>query len=178
MTVMVQKLVRFHLLRREKRDVLLTTKGETLARQLIRRHRLIESYLHQFLGYAWDEVHAEAERLEHAVSDRFVETISERLGHPNADPHGNPIPDAKGKIPERELARLSEVPTGTKGRIARVLSERPDVLAYLTELGIELGTPVKVLQVPVHDSIVHLRLRQREITLGSEIASQVLIDVS
>jgi DtxR family Mn-dependent transcriptional regulator len=175
-TAMVQKLSKLHLLRRDKRLVALTVKGETLARQLIRRHRLIESYLHEFLGYNWEDVHAEAERLEHAVSPRFVEAISEQLGHPVFDPHGNPIPDAKGNVQSRRLARLSDVPAGTRGRVAQVLTESPDVLVYLSELGIELGSKVRVMAAPEHDTIVQLRLGKNDIVLGQQIASQVLIE--
>lgn len=175
-TAMVQKLVRLHLLRREKRDVSLTSKGDTLARQLIRRHRLIEAYLKQFLGYAWDEVHAEAERLEHAVSDRFVEAINERLGHPNVDPHGDPIPDRKGHVAPRKLLPLTDLPRGGKGRVARVIHEEPDLLSYLEELGIRLGSAVQVQQIPEHDQILRLKLKSGEVTIGRNVASHVWVE--
>ena len=178
-TAMVQKLSGLHLLQRpEKRAVTLTAKGETLARQLIRRHRLIESYLHEFLGYAWEEVHAEAERLEHAVSERFVEAISERLGHPETDPHGGPIPDRQGHVTNRKLVRLSDAAAGTKGRVARVISEQTDLLVYLTELGMKLGAAVHVLDVPPHDHVTRVRLRRKEVTIGQQVAAQVLIEVT
>ncbi len=97
-TAMVQKLARLKLLNhRSRKEISLTAAGQKLTRQLIRRHRLIETYLCSHLGYAWDEVHAEAERLEHVVSDRFIEAICDLLGHPEVDPHGDPIPDACGR---------------------------------------------------------------------------------
>lgn len=176
-TAMVQKLSRLHLMQRpQKREIALTAKGEQLARQLIRRHRLIEAYLHEFLEYSWDEVHEEAERLEHAVSDRFVNAISERLGHPEFDPHGDPIPDRKGHVANRKLVRLSDAAAGTKGKVARVVGGHSDLLVYLTELGIKLGTPVEVLNVPAHDAVVHLHLRKGNVSIGKQVAGEILIE--
>ena len=176
-TAMVQKLSRLHLMQRpQKREIALTTKGEQLARRLIRRHRLIEAYLHEFLGYSWDEVHEEAERLEHAVSERFVDAINERLGYPALDPHGDPIPDHKGHVANRKLVRLSEAAPGTKGRVARVVTGRADLLVYLTELGIKLGTAVEVLNIPAHDNVVHLRMKREQVTIGKQVAGEILIE--
>ncbi len=177
-TAMVQKLARLHLVARpQPREITLTAKGEQLARQLIRRHRLIEAYLHEFLGYSWDEVHEEAERLEHAVSDRFVEAISEKLGNPATDPHGDPIPDRKGHVANRKLVRLSDAAAGTKGRVARVVDTQPDLLVYLTELGMTLGATVQVLDVPAHDSVVHLHLRRGNVTIGKLVAGEIFLEI-
>ena len=176
-TAMVQKLARLRFIQRpQKREIALTAKGVQLARQLIRRHRLIEAYLHEFLGYSWEEVHDEAERLEHAVSERFVEAINERLGHPNVDPHGDPIPDRKGHVTNRKLVRLSEAAAGTKGRVARVVGSRADLLVYLAELGMIIGVPLEVLSIPAHDSVVHLRLKKEQVTIGKQIADEILIE--
>lgn len=178
-TAMVQKLARLKFVYHpQKREIALTPAGVQLARRLIRRHRLIETYLHEFLGYSWHELHEEAERLEHAVSDRFIEVINERLGDPDADPHGDPIPDRKGHITSRKLMRLSEAVAGTKGRIARVTNDRADWLIYLTELGIKLGTRVDVLDIPTHDSVVHLHLLKKNVTIGKQVAAEILIETS
>ncbi len=177
-TAMVQKLARLHLVARpQPREIALTAKGDQLARRLIRRHRLIEAYLHEFLGYSWNEVHEEAERLEHAVSDKFVDAISEKLGHPATDPHGDPIPDRKGHVAARKLVRLSEAAAGTKGRVARVVDSQPELLVYLTELGMTLGATVQVLDVPAHDSVVHLHLRRGNVTIGKQVAREILLEL-
>ena len=176
-TAMVQKLARLRLMARpQPREITLTAKGEQLARQLIRRHRLIETYLHEYLGYSWDEVHEEAERLEHAVSERFVEIISEKLGNPITDPHGDPIPDRKGHVANRRLVRLSDASAGTKGRVARVVDRQPDLLVYLSELGLTLGALVQVLTVPAHDNVIHLRLRSGTVTIGREAAREIFLE--
>src|SRR3982750_441989 len=94
------------------RGVQLTEEGRRAALRMVRRHRLIEAYLVEFLGYSWDAVHDEAERLEHAVSDTLVERMATSLGHPNADPHGDPIPAADGSIEELACTPLSDVPVG------------------------------------------------------------------
>jgi DtxR family Mn-dependent transcriptional regulator len=176
-TAMVQKLVRLRLVQRpQKREIALTSAGGQIARRLIRRHRLIEAYLHEFLSYSWDELHDEAERLEHAVSDRFVEAISERLGHPSVDPHGDPIPDRKGHMTNRKLVRLSEAAAGTKGRVARVVGSRSDLLVYLTELGMKIGVALEVLEIPAQDNVVHLRLKKEHVTIGKQLAAEILIE--
>src|SRR5919197_2480460 len=96
------------------KGVQLTAEGRRAALRMVRRHRLIESYLVDFLGYSWDTVHAEAERLEHAVSDTLVERMAAALGHPSFDPHGDPIPTAAGEIEEAELVSLADAPVGLK----------------------------------------------------------------
>jgi DtxR family transcriptional regulator, Mn-dependent transcriptional regulator len=178
-TAMVQKLVRLKLVYHpQKREIGLTPSGIQLALRLIRRHRLIETYLHEFLGYSWHELHEEAERLEHAVSDHFIEAINERLGDPDSDPHGDPIPDRKGHIANRKLIRLSDAAAGAKGRIARVTNGRADLLIYLTELGIKLGAKVDVLDVPTHDSVVHLHVLKKNVTIGKSVAAEIFIDIT
>jgi len=177
-TAMVQKLVRLKFVYHpQKREIALTPAGVQLARRLIRRHRLIETYLHEFLGYSWDELHEEAERLEHVVSDHFVEAINERLGDPDADPHGDPIPDRKGHVVSRKLMRLSDAAAGMKGHIARVTNDRADSLIYLTRLGIKLGMRVDVLDNPMNDSVVRLHLLKKNITIGKQVAAEILIEM-
>jgi DtxR family transcriptional regulator, Mn-dependent transcriptional regulator len=176
-TAMVQKLARLKLLRhRSRREILLTAAGYKITRQLIRRHRLIETYLCTRLGYTWDEVHDEAERLEHVVSDRFIEAVSAALGHPELDPHGDPIPDAAGVERQRNLISLAAAPAGHTGRVARVLNASTETLTYLGRLGMTIGTPVEILAAPEHDAILHLRVADREVALGKPLAEQVFIE--
>lgn len=124
----------------------LTKEGLLLARSVLRRHRLIESYLVSELGYTWDEVHAEADALEHAVSDLLIERIAGKLGNPDRDPHGDPIPAADGSISELKTCILDELEPGQVGEVARVWDTDPDLLRYLAERQISLGARIEVVE--------------------------------
>ncbi|WP_215541496.1 metal-dependent transcriptional regulator [Amycolatopsis sp. CA-230715] len=128
------------------RGIELTADGMRLARGVLRRHRLIETYLVRELAYTWDEVHAEADALEHAVSDRLVERIAAKLGNPVRDPHGDPIPAEDGSIEEVPTCILDELPPGSVGEIVRVWDTDPDLLRYLTEHAIGLGKRIEVVE--------------------------------
>lgn len=125
--------------------VTLTEKGRALAIEMVRRHRLIETFLMTTLDYSWDEVHEEAERLEHAVTPRMVERIDMLLGHPTHDPHGDPIPDAEGNTAHTASARrLEDAPTGTPVVVLRVSDVEPDDLRLADEIGIFPGTLIEL----------------------------------
>jgi DtxR family Mn-dependent transcriptional regulator len=124
--------------------VRLTSAGRALALRVIRRHRLIEHFLAHTLDLTWDEVHEEAEHMEHAVSDRLVDRIDQFLGYPKFDPHGDPIPTADGAIVERGAIPLAECDTGQEFRIVRVLEQSPEFLRELTESGIGIGVTGEV----------------------------------
>ncbi|GAA1971504.1 metal-dependent transcriptional regulator [Amycolatopsis minnesotensis] len=128
------------------RGIELTADGMLLARGVLRRHRLIETYLVRELAYTWDEVHAEADALEHAVSDRLVERIAAKLGNPVRDPHGDPIPAEDGSIEDVPTCILDELPPGSVGEIVRVWDTDPDLLRYLTEHAIGLGKRIEVVE--------------------------------
>ncbi|WP_158881708.1 metal-dependent transcriptional regulator [Amycolatopsis anabasis] len=128
------------------RGIELTGEGRQLARGVLRRHRLIETYLVKELGYTWDEVHAEADSLEHAVSDRLVERIAAKLGNPVRDPHGDPIPAEDGSIEEEPTRILDELQPGAVGEIVRVWDTDPELLRYLTEHAIGLGERIEVVE--------------------------------
>ncbi len=128
------------------RGVWLTDLGRRYALVMVRRHRLLESWLVEDLGYRWDEVHDEAEVLEHAVSDRLVERIALRLGHPERDPHGDPIPFADGRVARPAAVPLVDLEAGSSGVVARISDADPDALRYLADLGLELDLPVAVTQ--------------------------------
>jgi DtxR family Mn-dependent transcriptional regulator len=120
--------------------VTLTDDGRRLALSVVRRHRLIETWLVERLGYGWDEVHDEAEELEHAVSDRFVERLDALLGHPVRDPHGDPIPSADGTVARPAAVALSSLVDGRRGLVARVDDADPAVLRECTAAGVGLDT--------------------------------------
>jgi DtxR family Mn-dependent transcriptional regulator len=126
------------------RGVLLTRAGKRVALEMLRHHRLLETYLVQALGYNWDQVHDEAERLEHVISERFEERIAEAMGHPTHDPHGDPIPDSDLTFPDGDTSRpLRELPVGFRGTLVRVGAQDPDNLNLLRRLGLAPGSIVE-----------------------------------
>lgn len=144
-TEMVQKLAAQDLVsHRPYGPVTLTDAGRLRAASIIRRHRLIETWLVREFGYAWDEVHDEAEVLEHSISDRLLEGISERLGHPRFDPHGDAIPDASGEVERVPFVLLGEARIGHAGRVLRVSDRDPELLRALEEAGIDVGHTLTV----------------------------------
>ncbi|WP_394553415.1 metal-dependent transcriptional regulator [Agromyces sp. MMS24-JH15] len=124
--------------------VRLTDDGRLRALAVVRRHRLIETWLVREMGYAWDEVHDEAEVLEHAVSDRLLEAIDARLGRPSHDPHGDPIPAADGSIQREPFRLLADAPVGHLGRVIRISDRDPAILRALDEAGIGPGVAIRV----------------------------------
>ncbi|MCD1269317.1 MarR family transcriptional regulator [Microbacterium sp. MEC084] len=144
-TEMVKKLGAQGLVAHEPyRAVRLTPLGERRALEMVRRHRLIETWLVEEFGYAWDEVHEEAEVLEHTISDRLLEKIDERLGRPRFDPHGDPIPDASGRVERERFVRLAEATVGHAGRVLRVSDQDPALLRDIERAGISVGLDVRV----------------------------------
>ncbi|MFT3900268.1 MAG: metal-dependent transcriptional regulator [Gordonia sp. (in: high G+C Gram-positive bacteria)] len=141
----IRKLAEQGLLEHEKYGaVTLTDKGRRAAVGMVRRHRLLETYLVSELGYGWDEVHDEAEVLEHAVSDRLMERIDAKLGHPSRDPHGDPIPSPGGEIASPDVCLLADLADGESGVIARISDTDPAMLRYFNEVGIALDRSVRV----------------------------------
>ena len=127
-------------------SVTLTESGRRAAVSMVRRHRLIETFLVRELGYGWDEVHDEAEVLEHAMSDRFMERLDAKLGHPTRDPHGDPIPDPDGDVPESPACQLADVQPGRSGRVARIADTDPAMLRYFDSVGIALDRRIEVVE--------------------------------
>lgn len=122
----------------------LTDEGRSYAMAMARRHRLLETFLVHTLGYRWDEVHDEADRLEHAVSDTMIERIDTALGHPRRDPHGDPIPTADGQVDSPVLMPLSEARGGERVLVERVSDDDPELLAYLTVRGLAVGSALVI----------------------------------
>lgn len=156
------------------RGVVLTDAGRRIALRMLRRHRLIEAYLVEFLGYRWDNVHGEAERLEHAVSDTLVERMAAALGHPRVDPHGDPIPDPDGLIEEPEYTRVPDLEVGATAEVRRVDTSDAERLRYIAEAGLVPGTTVTMVDRQPFDGPVTVRVNGRSRILGRELARLLL----
>ena len=155
------------------RGVQLTGEGRRAALRMIRRHRLIEAYLVEFLGYSWDAVHEEAERLEHAVSDTMVDRMASALGNPEVDPHGDPIPAADGSIHEPACIPLTEVPVGSTVELHRVAESQPERLRYIASLGLRPGVKLTVVERQPFDDLVTVQVGSDRHVIGRELG-QVL----
>lgn len=151
-TGMVKKLAGMKLVEYERyQGVRLTPAGERIALEVIRHHRLIELYLTEAMGYSWDQVHAEAERMEHAISEEFEERMAQLLGDPKFDPHGNPIPTKDGRIAACSRRRLSEVAGGETAQIERIEDEDPALLRRVAALGLTPGALLTVIRQSAGD---------------------------
>ena len=154
----------------------LTDSGRVEALRLVRRHRLIETFLLEHLGYNRQEVHAEAERLEHAVSDGFTERLAEFLGHPEYDPHGEPIPAADGTLEVENSVPLTEARAGTRVRISKVRNDDAPILDHLEDSGLVPGRPLSVLQVRELDGVVIVEDEDGKThALGEPLARSVFV---
>lgn len=159
------------------RGVHLTENGRRAALSTIRRHRILETYLTRVLGYPWDRVHDEAERLEHAASDELIECMSAAMGHPTADPHGAPIPTADGVVDERLLQTLAEVPVGVRAHMVRVSDKNPELLRYLADIALQPGVEVMVTARAPFDGPITLKLGKSQAIVGATLAAQVLVEL-
>ncbi|MGM9474276.1 metal-dependent transcriptional regulator [Pseudarthrobacter sp. YS3] len=159
--------------------ITLTPAGVRLALSMVRRHRLIETYLVQELGYSWDEVHDEAELLEHAVSDTFIERMAIKLGNPQRDPHGDPIPTADGTVLMPDARLMGELDPGHTGRITRISDENPDLLRYLAAEKIDLDAEVEVLGRRPFGGALMVRItssgRTRDYDLADEVTAALWV---
>jgi DtxR family transcriptional regulator, Mn-dependent transcriptional regulator len=156
------------------RGVQLTDEGRRAALRMVRRHRLIEAYLVGFLGYSWDTVHEEAERLEHAVSDTMIERMAGALGNPSVDPHGDPIPAADGSIHEPAWIALSDVPVGETVEISRVHESQPERLRYIASLGLKPGVQITVVGRQPIDDLVTITVAGERQVIGRELGHALL----
>jgi DtxR family Mn-dependent transcriptional regulator len=161
------------------RGVELTTAGKRAALEVIRHHRLLELYLHEKLGYSWDEVHAEADRLEHVISEDFEERMAQALGDPSHDPHGEPIPTRDLQIPPSSDTRLCDLRPNQIAIIVRVDASDPNLLRYLSDIGLIPQTQVRALDYSPYDGNLRLQVLGREETLvlGPRVTIQVFISL-
>lgn len=173
---MVQRLSRLGLVEAERyKGARLTAAGRAAALQLIRRHRIIESYLVERLGYDWGDVHEEAERLEHAASDELIARMAEAIGNPTEDPHGAPIPTAEGEVDETRLASINDLREGRQATVVRMSDRDPEFLRYLDGMGIRPGARVRVAGRAPFDGPLTLDVDGVERTVGTAVAARVFI---
>jgi DtxR family Mn-dependent transcriptional regulator len=156
----------------------LTPAGQRLALKIIRRHRLLELFLARTLQMSWDEVHEEAEHMEHAASERLIDRIDDFLGQPAVDPHGDPIPRADGSLTETEGVPLDHCQSGQSFRVVRVVDQDPAFLRYLTECGLDLNATGQLVENRPESGAVVCRLGSRDIALGQVAARKVLVAAS
>ena len=156
----------------------LTKKGRTVALQLVRRHRVIEAYLVTALGYAWDEVHAEAERLEHASSPELINRMAAAIGEPAVDPHGAPIPTAHGKLEEPKYRTLADLAPGEKAQIVRVEDEDPELLRYLAAMRFVPGTKVRCVKKEPYDGPLTIRVGSKSHIIGPPLAARIYVSAA
>jgi DtxR family transcriptional regulator, Mn-dependent transcriptional regulator len=174
---MLKRLAEQGLITHERyRGVRLTDEGRRAALRTIRRHRVIESYLAQALGYPWDRVHDEAERLEHAASDELIDRMAAAIGEPAHDPHGAPIPSREGTVDERDLDTLATRDAGESVRVLRVSDKDGERLRYLAELGITPGTVLRVVSRAPFGGPITLSVGREERQVGPALAEQVLVE--
>ena len=153
-------------------NIELTEEGERIGRAVVRRHRIIETYLVTSLGMPWDQVHDEADRLEHAASEALVDRMDEILGHPEADPHGDPIPRS-GNTNHLGVVLIAHVAAGAKVRVARVSDSNPEILRFLAERGIAIGTRLEVLSGLSGMGLMAVGHEGTEIELSAPIAEAI-----
>mgnify|MGYP005714731375 CR=1 FL=1 len=176
-TGMIKKLAEMKLLDYSPyRGVSLTTSGKKIALETIRHHRLLELYLQEAMGYTWDKVHEEAEKLEHHISEEFEEKMDEVLGFPSFDPHGAPIPTKDGEIPERDLKPLTEIPLGQKVVIALVQDEDPEKLRYLGERKLYPKTEIEVVEQEPFNGPLQIIVGVEKCQLGRELCETIFVE--
>lgn len=162
------------------RGVRLTPLGERKAMEVIRHHRLLELYLARQLGYSWDKVHAEADKLEHVISEEFEDKVDELLGYPTVDPHGDPIPSKDGTIAERSGLTLAQLSSGDLALVLRISDQDPEKLCYLGELGLYPGVHVEVIGREPFGGPLRIRVGegagQQEHMLGPELAADIVVE--
>jgi DtxR family transcriptional regulator, Mn-dependent transcriptional regulator len=176
-TAMVKRLADQKLLRHEPYyGVSLTATGELAALRIIRRHRVLELFLNEVLGYEWDSVHEEAERLEHAASDELIERLARLLGEPERDPHGSVIPSASGEINQAVYPALADLTPGTTGRVLEVQVSEPEQLRYLGSLELYPGTSVEVTEHAPFRGPVSLLVNGETRVISRELADRIRVE--
>ncbi len=176
-TSMLRRLSSLNLVNYEKHyGVTLTENGEKIALEVIRHHRLLELYLMEALGFGWDEVHEQADLLEHVISEKLEERIAAALGYPTLDPHGDPIPDRDGSMMVMHTRPLSDVSPGELAQVARIPADNnSEMLRHLAELGLTPGTLVRVTAVAPFDGPFSIEIDGQNKVIGFTVAQAVLV---
>lgn len=175
-TNMFKKLAKLQLINHKSyRGAELTEAGEKIALEVIRHHRLLELYLKEMMGYSWDQVHDEAEKLEHHISEQFEDKIAELLNDPTHDPHGDPIPSKEGVVPEMASLAITDADENESYIIGRVRDQDPELLRFLEKSGIIPGVQVTILEKTPFDGPVKIKLEDKETTIGNSVAKDVFL---
>jgi DtxR family Mn-dependent transcriptional regulator len=176
-TGMIKKMAEMKLVEHSPyQGVELTLAGEKIALEIIRHHRLLELYLAEAMGYSWDKVHDEAEKLEHVISEEFEDKIDEFLGRPTADPHGAPIPTKDGQMPTFQGFQLSKAKAGDRV-VARMVSDRDaEKLRYLGKIGLYPNIEIEVIEKAPFNGPMHIRINETFHHLGLELADMILVE--
>jgi len=154
----------------------LTDPGRTVALEVIRHHRLLELYLKEVMGFSWDEIHAEAEILEHHISERFEDRIEEMLGHPERDPHGHPIPARDGTVDDLPTRSLADLADGDASSIDHIADEDGELLDLLEQRGLLPGATVEVLETRPLDGLLVVAVDGAEQLIGRPVAQKVVVE--
>ncbi len=175
---MLKKLRDKDLLAYEKYSkITLTAKGRISAVEILRKHRLWETFLHNKLGFAWDEVHEVAEQLEHIQSQKLINKLDEFLGYPTVDPHGDVIPSANGEIEQRQYTALSLVKVGTSCTIMGVKDNSQSFLKYVTELGLKIGDQLTVLSRQEFDGSMEINFNKKTLAVSQKFADNISVNI-
>jgi len=175
-TSMVKKLAEADLVRHHPyQGVALTESGERAALEMLRHHRLLETFLSEHLGMPWHEIHAEADRLEHALSETLEDRLADALGNPTVDPHGAPIPTKDGRVDMQTTIPLWSVGAGQYVRVVEVEDEDAALLTYLADLGLRPGTTVEVVARGLFGGPLHIRVDAKEYALGEAVAGTIAV---
>ncbi len=176
-TGMLQRLSKLNLVHYEKHyGVTLTEAGRKIALEVIRHHRLLELYLMEALGFSWDEVHEQADILEHVISEKLEERIAAALGHPTIDPHGDPIPTRDGAMPAVSGEPLTGMDVGARVQVTRIPDDtNSKVLRDLADLGLVPGTEIEITAVAPHDGSLSLKIGDQTHTINQTLAQNILV---
>lgn len=175
-TNMVKRLSKMGLVDYESyKGASLTKSGRKIALEIIRHHRLLELYLLEVMGYSWDEVHEEAEKLEHHISEQFEEKIAQLLDDPTHDPHGDPIPTKDGLMPEMDADPLVNAETDQEYIVNRVKDQNPELLRYLEKIGLLPGIKIKIKEKSPFKGPVTILIEGSEKVIGNDVAQNILV---
>jgi len=175
-TDMIKKLSAKEVINYEKYyGVNVTVKGKAQALMVIRKHRLWETFLVEKLGFTWDEVHEVAEQLEHINSPRLIEKLDEFLGFPKVDPHGDPIPDHKGKLKVQPQITIDQLAIGYQGKIAAVKDSDSNLLKYLDKIGAKPGIKIKIIGKEEYDDSMEILIEDHRIFISKEVSQNILV---
>ena len=175
-TNMLKRLARLNLIEHTSyKGAKLTEAGCKIALEILRHHRLLELYLKEIMGYGWDEVHEEAEKLEHHISEQFEDKIAELLNYPTHDPHGDPIPTKDGIMPKMALLPLTVASINNQYIIGRVRDQEPELLRYFEKIGVIPGVEIRIIDKAPFNGPILVKLEDIEKTIGFNIAEQVYL---